>query len=208
MEATDATEVVVAVDPCCPFAWITFRWLTELERRPSVRLRVQLLSLAVVNEHRELDPWYRVFNDQAWGPARVMAAVNDRHGASAARRFYEAFGERFHVQLGSGDDVDRRTVAARALADAGLPQILIDAADDACWDAPLRAITTEMLDRVGLEVGVPIVVIDGVATSGPVMTTIPRGHDATRLYDAVRTLIAQPGFVRLERQRMGALEVA
>jgi hypothetical protein len=208
MEVTSRDDVSVYVDPCCPFAWITCQWLTEVEQRARIRLDVRLLSLAVVNEHRTLDDWYRGFNDRAWGPARVMAAVTERHGGAAARRFYEAFGVRFHVQLGTGDDADRGAVTDAALAAARLPAALIGAADDARWDERLRAVTGAALERVGLDVGVPVVEIAGVVASGPVLTTIPRGDEAVVLYDAVRALGRQPGFVRLERRRVGELETA
>jgi hypothetical protein len=208
MEESAAGTVVVYVDPSCPFAWITSRWLGEIERLRGIDLQIRLLSLSVVNEHRELDDWYRGFNDQAWGPARVMAAVAAERGTQAARRFYEAFGERFHVQLDTGDDVDRDAVAGEALADAGLPGQLADAATDPRWDDGLRTITRAALDPVGLDVGVPITVIDGVAASGPVLAGIPRGNAAVALFDAVRTLARQSSFVRLERQRVGALQMA
>jgi hypothetical protein len=206
MEA-NSDHVVVRVDPSCPFAWITAQWLAEVERAGEIALDVRLLSLSVVNEHRVIDPWYRQFNDRAWGPARVMAAVAGERGDDAARGFYEAFGRRFHVEHATADEVDRRVVAAQALAETGLPDELIDAADDARLDDRLRAMTNEALARVGLDVGVPLVEIDGVVASGPVITSIPRGRQATDLYRAVRVLVGQSGFVRLERQRVGALDV-
>ncbi len=208
MEATIDDQVVVYVDPSCPFAWITFRWLSEVERRDCIDLRVRLLSLSVVNELRTLDDWYRDFNDKAWVPARVMAAVRQRHGAAAARRFYEGFGERFHVQLATGDEIERRSVAAEGLALAELPPATIAAADDPRWDDELRTMTKQTLDRVGLDVGVPIVEIDGVLMSGPVLTAIPRGSAAVDVFEAVRVLACRPGFARLERQRVGALQTA
>ncbi|MET0909270.1 MAG: disulfide bond formation protein DsbA [Ilumatobacteraceae bacterium] len=199
---------MVHVDPSCPFAWITFRWLSEVERSASIDLHVRLLSLSVVNEDRPLDDWYRDFNDKAWAPARVMAATGRQHGDGAARRFYQSFGERFHVQLGTGDDVDRRAVALHALAAAALPDALIDAADDPRWDDELRTTTNETLDRVGLDVGVPVVEIDGAAVSGPVMTAIPRGPAAVAVFDAVCVLARHPGFTRLERRRTSDLQTA
>jgi predicted DsbA family dithiol-disulfide isomerase len=208
MEATSEPTVTVHVDPSCPFAWITSRWLAEVERHRPIDLHVRLLSLSVVNEDRELDEWYRGFNDAAWAPSRVMAAAVDAHGEAAGRRFYEAFGNRFHVELGTADDVDRVAVAADALADAGLDADLLAAATDARWDDTLRSITRAALDPVGLDVGVPVVTIDGISASGPVLSEIPRGDAAVALLDAVRTLAAQRGFVRFERRRDGALQTA
>lgn len=201
-------HVVVHVDPSCPFAWITFRWLSEVETNASIDLHVRLLSLSVVNEDRTLDDWYRDFNDKAWGPARVMAAVRRHHGDGRARAFYQSFGERFHVQLGTGDDVDRRAVAVDALAASGLPDALIEAADDPRCDDELRTTAKETLGRLGLDVGVPVVEIDGVAVSGPVMTSIPKGREAVAVFDAVRVIARHPGFTRLERRRTGDLQTA
>jgi hypothetical protein len=208
MEANPDTTVIVHVDPSCPFAWITSRWLAEVERERPIDLHIRLLSLSVVNEDRPLDEWYRGFNDAAWAPARVMAAVVDAHGEVAGRRFYEAFGNRFHVQLGTADEVDRVAVAADALADAGLPADLLAAATDSRWDETLRSITRAALDPVGLDVGVPIVTVGGISASGPVLSEIPRGDAAVALLDAVRTLAAQRGFVRFERRRDGELQTA
>jgi hypothetical protein len=208
MEATSRDAVVVHVDPSCPFAWITSRWLAEVERLGIIDVEIRLLSLSAVNEHRDIDAWYRGFNDQAWAPARVMHAVTERHGGVAARRFYEAFGERFHVQLDTGDEVDRVSVAHAALGVAGLPASLGEAAHDATRDRALRAITAEAVQRVGLDVGVPLTEIGGVVAWGPVLSVIPRGDDAIELYRATRVLALQSGFIRYERARSGALETS
>ena len=202
---TNRAVVVAHVDPSCPFAWITWQWLSEVERLGRAELDVGLLSLAVVNEHRPLDAWYRRFNDDAWAPARVMAAATDQHGTVAARRFYDAFGQHFHIEHGTCDDIDRVVLAGEALADAQLPASLIDTAGDERWDPLLRTITRAAVDSVGLDVGVPVVGIDGVTSSGPVLSSIPRGRDAVALFDAVRTLSHQPSFMRIERPRHGDL---
>jgi Mycothiol-dependent nitroreductase Rv2466c len=200
--------VVAYVEPCCPFAWITWQWLTEVERQGRAELELRLLSLSVVNEHRPVDAWYRRFNDAAWAPARVMMAVADDLGPHAARRFYEAFGQRFHVDCGTADEVDRVALAGQALDAAGLPAGLIAAAYGDRRDPTLRTITRTAIESVGLDVGVPVVQIDGVTSSGPVLSSIPRGDDAVDLFDAVRTLGHQPGFMRIERPRHGELQPA
>ena len=202
------SPVTIYVDPCCPFAWITQRWLSEVEQAGRVELTVRLLSLAVVNEGRELDPWYRWFNDQAWAPARVMAAVEQADGEAAARRFYEAFGQHFHVGHNTSDDANRLDLVAAALADAGLPAERIEAATSGELDDDLRQGTTSALARVGLDVGVPVTIIDGVASSGPVLTRIPRRAEAVQVWDAARTLARFDGYVRFERQRVGELHTA
>jgi hypothetical protein len=200
--------VILYVDPSCPFAWITSRWLGEVARRRVVDVELRLLSLSVVNEHREISTWYRGFNDAAWAPARVMLAVGQGLGHQAAQRFYDAFGERFHVGLDTADGADRVELAAAALADAHLPPGLIAAAHDVGLDDALRSLTRAALEPVGLDVGVPVLVLEGVAASGPVLSEVPRGEAATDLFDAVRVLVHQRGFMRFERQRVGALHAA
>jgi hypothetical protein len=208
MEATQRDVVVVHVDPSCPFAWITSRWLAEVESLGEIALEIRLLSLAAVNEHREIDEWYRGFNDKAWAPARVMHAVADHHGAEAARRFYEAFGDRFHVQLDTADEADRVAISEAALRDAGLPASLGDAARDAGRDVALRSLTQSAVERVGLDVGVPLTEIGRVIAWGPVLSEIPRGEHAVDLFRATRVLVRQQGFIRYERARRGALRTS
>lgn len=205
VEDTSKNGVTVYVDPSCPFAWITYRWLVAVEQQGAIQLSVRLLSLSVVNEHRDLDAWYRGFNDQAWGPARVMRAVFEQHGDAAARRFYDAFGCRFHVQLHTTDEADRTAIAREALGDASLPSSLIDAATDEGHDEALRDLTGRALEPVGLDVGVPIVVMGENACAGPVFSSIPTAEEAVAVYHAIRTLSSQPGFMRVERQRVGDL---
>ncbi|MBI5089981.1 MAG: disulfide bond formation protein DsbA [Actinobacteria bacterium] len=207
MEDRSRDAVTVHVDPSCPFAWITSRWLAEVERAGLIDLELRLLSLSVVNEHRAIDAWYQGFNYHAWAPARVMQAVDEAHGATAARRFYEAFGQRFHVERDTGDDADRVALAAVALHDTGLPATLIEAADDARRDDALRARTHAAVEAVGLDVGVPLTEIGGVTSWGPVLSVIPRGDDAVELYRAAQVIARQRGFIRFERPRLGALEV-
>lgn len=194
--------MVVFVDPCCPFAWITSRWLTEVERQRDLDLEFRLVSLSVINEDRDLEDWYREFNDRAWGPARVFAAVEAEHGSTGARAFYEAFGRRFHVER----DEDLERVIPLALADAGLEPTLNSAVDANRWDEVLRASTHDALEPVGVEVGTPVLHLDGTAVFGPVLTSCPRGDDAVALFDALRTVLATTGFSEIQRARSDALD--
>jgi hypothetical protein len=201
-------NVELFVDPSCPFAWITTQWLHELEHNNRIKLGIHLLSLAVVNEHRDLDDWYRSFNNAAWAPARVMIAVERNHGNVAARRFYEAFARRFHIEHDTNDDADRVELAAAALNDSGLPTELIAAANTTTLDDQLRLVTRAALEPVGLDVGVPVTVIDGIAAAGPVFSRIPSGDEARALFNAIQTLAHQSGFIRYERQRTGQLNTS
>jgi hypothetical protein len=196
------TPVVIYVDPSCPFAWITSRWLVEVEQQRPIDLTFRLVSLSVINEHREVDDWYRGFNDRAWGPSRVLAAVGAAHGPSGLRAFYEAFGRHFHVQR----DENLAIVVPAALADAGLPVTLASAMDEPHWDAALRRSTAEALAPVGVDAGTPLIHIDGTAVFGPVLSATPRGDAAAQLFDALRVMLAQPAFNDVRRGRAGDLD--
>jgi len=197
------SAVRLYVDPVCPFAWITSRWLREVTGVRPVDAELRLMSLSVLNEHRELEDWYRAFNDRAWGPARVAAVVQRDH-PQAFSAFYDAFGQRRHP----GAQRDDAALLAAALAEAGLPAQLADAAADTTLDPLLRAANAEVEALVGEESGTPVVVVDGAAFFGPVSTAILRGEDAGRVFDAVRTLAAHPDVTELKRARTRALSFA
>ncbi|MDI3402226.1 mycothiol-dependent nitroreductase Rv2466c family protein [Streptomyces cavernicola] len=194
--------VVCYFDAVCPFAWITSRWLIEVERLRPIDLSFRPMSLSVLNENQELEPWYREFNDRAWAPARLCAAAQARHGHAILRPLYEALGSRIHVQGEKGLD----TVIAASLAELRLPATLAEDAAGGEFDAALRAGHQASQDAVGEEVGTPVVVVDGAAFFGPVLTSVPRGERALRLFDAVRALAGAGEFAELKRGR-GALDL-
>lgn len=197
-------RVVLYFDPSCPFAWITSRWMLEVEQQRPVDLSFAIMSLSVLNEHRDIEPWYRDFNDRAWGPTRVCVAAAQRYGDEILRDLYTALGERIHV----ADDKDFRTVIPRALEEVGLPVELATAAYDADHDEALRARHARAQALVPDELGTPLIEIDGSAFFGPVFTSIPRGDDAVRAFDGARMLAAYPQFAELKRGRADELVVA
>ncbi|MGW7458922.1 DsbA family protein [Streptomyces sp. NPDC054797] len=187
-------------DPACPYAWTTSRWLLEVERLQTIDLRFRIMSLSVLNESREVEPWYREFNDRAWGPARVCAAAEALHGNAVLRDLYTALGTRIHGERNKDYDA----VITRALDEVGLPASLAKAACGDEFDAALRASHLAAQEAVGEEAGTPVVTVDGAAFFGPVLTAIPRGRDAVRLFQALRTLAGTDAFAELKRGR-GAL---
>lgn len=161
------------------------------------------MSLSVLNEHRDLEPWYREFNDRAWGPARVCTAAAARHGNAILRPLYAAIGGRIHVQRNR--DLD--AVIAEALDEMELSPSLAEVAATDEFDPALRASHQAAQDAVGEEAGTPVVVLAGAAFFGPVLTAAPRGEQAVRLFDAVRTLAGMGEFAELKRRR-GALDLS
>jgi 2-hydroxychromene-2-carboxylate isomerase len=184
-------------DPLCPWAWVTSRWMLEVERVRDVSTRWHVMSLAMLNEGRDLSEDYRRTMDAAWGPVRVVTAAATEHGPGVVLPLYTALGRRFHV---AKEPHERATVAA-ALADAGLPEHLVEAMDSTDYDKALRASHDDGMDRVGLDVGTPVIAVDDTAFFGPVVTPCPRGEAAGRLWDGVLLVAQTPGFYELKRSR-------
>ena len=195
-------------DPLCPWAWMTSRWMLEVEKVRPVDVRWKVMSLAVLNENRldELPAEYReMLETQAWGPVRVVVAAQQLHGDEVVGKLYTALGTRFH---NNGEGPTREAMAA-ALADVGLPAELVDYADKDTYDAELRASHKEGIDKVGQDVGTPVISVPGpdgdeVAFFGPVVTPTPRGEAAARLWDGTLLVASTPGFYEIKRTRTAA----
>lgn len=199
-----AAEVTAYVDPSCPFAWITSRWLMEVARMRPIALQFDVMSLAVINEHRDLEPWYREFNDRAWGPARVCTAATAQHGSAVLARLYPALGRRIHDE--GNEDFD--AVIPAALAEAGLPVAIAEFAGRSDVDHQMRASTARAQQLVGEDLGTPTIVVDDVAFFGPVLTSIPRGEEALRVFEGARLLAGCRAFSELKRVRPDDLNFA
>jgi len=198
MSAQEPTTVDFWFDPLCPWAWITSRWMLEVEKVRPVRVRWHVMSLGVLNENKEdLSDQYKELMKKAFGPVRVCIAAEQKFGPDVLLPLYTALGTRFHHEKA---ERDRATIEA-ALADAGLPAELADAADSTEYDEALRASHADGMDRVGYEVGTPVISVDGVSFFGPVVSPIPRADAAARLWDGVLLVAKTDGFFELKRSR-------
>lgn len=184
-------------DPLCPFAWITSRWIGEVEGVRDIGTEWHVMSLAVLNEGRDLEPAYRESMDNAWGMVRVIIAAQEEHGRGTVKPLYDAMGSLIHEQ----GEKDRDLVISKALAECGLPASLAGAAATDAYDRQLRASHEEGISRVGQDVGTPVVAFNGTAFFGPVLTRIPRGEEAGKLWDATTAIASYPHFFELKRSR-------
>ncbi len=185
------------VDPLCPWAWMTSRWLLEAAQVREFEVNFHVMSLAVLNEGRDLSPEYVELLAKAWGPVRLLIAAEERHGNKVVEPLYSAMGTRRHVQ----DEKDFDKLIADALNDVGLEADLAEAATSTTYDDALRASHHQGMDPVGYDVGTPVIHVGDVAFFGPVVTPAPKGEAAGKLYDGVILVASTPGFYELKRTR-------
>jgi hypothetical protein len=195
---TDArTSADFWFDPLCPWAWITSRWMLEVTEVRPVDVGWHVMSLAYLNEGRDLPESYRELLAKAWGPVRVCIAAAQAHGDQILLPLYTALGTRIHEEKLPND---RATIVA-ALADVGLPEDVADAATSTEFDAALKVSHHAGMDQVGFDVGTPVISVDGVAFFGPVVSPIPRAEAAGKLWDGVLLVAGTDGFFELKRSR-------
>ncbi len=198
MSEQERTDVDFWFDPLCPWAWITSRWILEVEQVRPVNVHWHVMSLAVLNEGKEDMPErYQQLMREAWGPVRVCIAAEQKAGPQALGALYTALGNRFHHDKAPRD---RATIEA-ALTEAGLPAQLADAMESTEYDEAVRASHAGGIERVGYEVGTPIISVLGTSIFGPVVSPIPRGEAAARLWDGVLLVAGTDGFYELKRSR-------
>lgn len=197
MSSPEKRTVDFWFDPVCPWAWMTSRWMGEVEKVRPVEVRWHVMSLAVLNEGRDLPDGYADLMTRAWLPVRVIIAAREQYGDKVVKPLYDAIGGRIHP----GGQQDYRVAVAEALDDVGLPAQLLDEGDSDRFDEQLRASHREGIDLVGTDVGTPVISVDGIAFFGPVVTPAPKGEAAGRLWDGCVLVAGTPGFFELKRTR-------
>lgn len=184
-------------DPACPWAWMTSRWLKDVEKVRDLQVDWRVMSLSVLNEGRDLPEDYRALMDRSWGPVRVIVAAEREHGHEVVGRLYDAMGSAIHLRKVD----DRDEVIRQALAEVGLPADLARYAHTDEVDEALRASHGEGIALVGDDVGTPVIAVGDVAFFGPVVSPAPKGEAAGRLWDGCVLVAGTPGFFELKRSR-------
>jgi len=172
--------------------------MLEVEKVRDVRTTWHVMSLAYLNAGRdELSDDYKAALAKLWGPVRVLIAAEQEHGNEVLLPLYTALGERIHGQ-GRGVSTE---VVAEALEEVGLPAALLEAAESTRYDDALKKSHHAGMDQVGMEVGTPVISVNGMAFFGPVVTPAPKGDAAAKLWDGVLLVAGTDGFYEIKRTR-------
>ena len=203
MMTADRVKADMWFDPMCPWAWITSRWLLEVEQVRPVDITFHVMSLTLLNQGRDnLSENYKSRLAAGMGPVRVAIAVEETHGPDALRPLYTAFGTRIHHEKHPLD----RELFEKVLADCGFDRSFANAAESTFFDERLRESHDRGMQPVGLDVGTPVIHAPGpdgemIAFFGPVVTPGPRGEAAGKLWDGVLLVAGTPGFYEIKRTR-------
>ncbi len=195
-------------DPVCPWAWITSRWVTEVQQLRDYDVEWRFISLAMINEDRTSDwytPEYRASHMAGLYAHRVCDEVRLSHGNAEVGSLYTALGTAFHNNQRRPEiNRDPTGFMTEMLKSVDLPIEYATHVDDESHDAYIRAETDLAFERTGKDVGTPIITFHpGQANEasffGPVIASIPRGAAAVKLWDAIETVATTSGMAELKR---------
>ena len=202
-------KVTFYFDVSCPFCWVTSRWIKEVEKVRDIEIEWKPMSLSVLNEGRdELPEDYKFMMQCNWTPARLFNAVFSQDGQETVDKLYTALGTKVHNE----NRIDRHAhvdepehafdeLIKEALAEVGLPEERLAQALTTEFDELMRENHAEAMKEVGNDVGTPVVKLNDVAFFGPVLTRIPRGEEAGKIFDGSVALASYPCFFEIKRSR-------
>ena len=184
------------------------RWIEEVRAETGLTVDWRFISLRLINKDKDYDthfpPGYEFGHTAGLRMLRVAARIRHELGRDALGPVVTAYGESyFDKPKGSGmrDRLSTPDHLVEVLTAAGIDTEYASAADDTSWDAMIDAEGEMALSRTGRDVGTPIISFgdDGLSFFGPVISRIPRGVDAVKLWESVTTLAAFPGFAEMKR---------
>lgn len=184
-------------DPICPWAWMTSRWMLEVEKVRPVHTVFHVMSLSVLNSGRDLPEEYQALMEEGWIGVRAAIGVEQAYGTERLRDFYTALGTRLHL----GEQPRSVETVRDALRECGMDEAIAERATTDEWDAALVASHHEGMDPVGDQVGTPVMRVHGHSFFGPVISPAPKGEAAGRLFDGVSLVSEYEGFYELKRSR-------
>lgn len=201
------TDVEVFVDPSCPWAWVTSRWLREVAPQRELDVFWRSYCLEIRDDYGVAASVPERYRQQALeGHAvghrmlRIFEAARAEGGEQVVDRLYTEWGEQnFTARRPSAEDLLTDCISA-----AGLNPALRAAADDERWDAPIRDAMEVAYAFGGPKTQTPTIVVRGDPPhgfKGPVMAPAPSGPDAVRLWDAIQVLSEHEGFFEIARPR-------
>lgn len=184
-------------DPLCPWAWMTSRWILEVEKVREIEVDWNLFSLAYLNRDKDVPAEYKERLAKSWFCTRVIAAAQKEKGSAITLPLYTAISSRIHLkkmEVGV-------TLFEEALVEVGLQKDLAAAMNDESFDTAIIESHERGLKMVGNDVGTPIISVGNVAFFGPVISPAPKGEEAGKLWDGVVGVASYPGFFEIKRSR-------
>ena len=191
------TEAEFWFDPVCPWAWMTSRWILEVEKVRDISVKWNLFSLAHLNRDKELPEDYKSRLIRSWQTTRVIAAAQKAQGTQITLPLYTAISSRIHLKKMEVE----MPLFEEALAEVGLDTSLANAMNDASFNAAIIESHERGIALVGNDVGTPIISVGGAAFFGPVISPAPKGEEAGKLWDGVVGVASYPGFFEIKRSR-------
>jgi len=206
-----AADLEFYFDPVCPWAWITSRWVTNVQQLRNYEVSWRFISLKMINGERGYagNNAYEQIHNAGLAGLRVASAARAQGGNASVAALYTALGNAIHVGGRREEMVkDPHTFLLSVVADAGLPSEIAAAFEDSTHDEVIRYETEAALSRTGKDVGTPILTFHPKAANeaslfGPVISKAPKGEEALKLWDAVQT-IAESGVAEIKRSLRAA----
>lgn len=194
---SDPLTVTLHIDPCCPWAWLTSRWLAEVEKVRPVRVVTRIIDLAEQNRGRE-EGRIRLSHEAGEQASRVLVQARREGGDGALARLYTEMGEAYQERA---EPLAEPATLRACCRSAGLDAELVDRA--LADRSTLEEVLAE--HRAAAErgaFGAPTLFLEGCdPVFGPVLDERIGGEEAGELWDHAAWMIRNGRFFELKRER-------